>query len=115
MRKVSIAITGAVILLLVGVLAWTADATPLAGTTGVQSGTYSLIQKAGCNDPEDATICAEGTKVTCKARPEGTPAALRCYCESCSARSAAQAEPIVCPCPRRTCCNPGTGSWKCCM
>jgi hypothetical protein len=49
MRKLAIGITAAVELMLIGILAWNADATPLTGSTTVRPGTnYSLVEKAGC-------------------------------------------------------------------
>ena len=49
MRKLAIGITAAVALMLTGILAWNADATPLTGSTTARPGTnYSLVEKAGC-------------------------------------------------------------------
>ena len=49
MRKLAIGITGAVALLLAGILAWNAEATTLTTATAAHAGTnYSLVEKAGC-------------------------------------------------------------------
>ena len=60
MRKVAIGITGAVVLLLAGILAWNAEATTLTGATTFRAGTnYSLIEKAGCSEADQCPIGQE--------------------------------------------------------
>jgi hypothetical protein len=49
MRKLVIGISAALALLLGGILAWNAEATPLTGATATHPATsYSLVEKAGC-------------------------------------------------------------------
>ena len=117
MRKVSIVVTGVAVLLFVGILAWNAEATPLSGTTGFESGTYSLVVKARCDDsvPNDKTCSREET-VECT-NERGSPP--DCNCVSCKdLLTGAEQEPagdevFACTCRSGTCCNPGTGKWCC--
>src|SRR5262245_17398788 len=113
MRKSFSGILAAVALLLTG---WNAEAMPLVGNTGVQSGTISSVEKAGCKDPTDKTDCEEGKFVSCKFKGEdGDQAAgLRCECASCQTLAPVDpANPLACPCPAKRCCNSGTGRWCC--
>lgn len=116
MRKVSIAITGAVVFLLVGIWAWTADAAALTGSTGAQLGAnYSLVEKVGCNSVPDP-ICPSDKAVECDTNPGA--GAIVCRCQSCSILNAPTQEPVggdefACSCRSGTCCNPGTGKWCC--
>ena len=92
MRKVIMGITGAVVLLFAGILAWNAEATALAGTISVQAGTnYSLVQKAGCRLPgfcprgEDlvngrCVACAKPRRAVVPLRTEPGLACCRCPC-----------------------------------
>jgi hypothetical protein len=49
MRKLAIVITGAVALMLAGILAWNAEATTLTSAATVHPATHSsLVEKAGC-------------------------------------------------------------------
>jgi len=49
MRKLAIGITGAVALLLAGILAWNAEATTLTSVATAHPATnFSLVEKAGC-------------------------------------------------------------------
>ena len=60
MRKLVIEVTGAVALLLAGILAWNAEATPLTGATTVRLGTkYSLVEKAGCSEADQCPMGQE--------------------------------------------------------
>jgi hypothetical protein len=49
MRKLAIGITAAVALLLAGILAWNAQATPLTGATTVRPGTNSSLVEKACS------------------------------------------------------------------
>ena len=115
MRSVFVAIAWA--FLLVGLLAWNAQAAPLAWTSGFQSATYSLIVKARCDDsePRDKT-CRGNQTVECT----NQPGAADCTCVDCSALvTSTEQEPTAgdplgtCTCRANTCCNPGTGKWCC--
>lgn len=48
MRKLTMVIVGAIVLLLVGTLAWNANAAPLTGATALPATNYSIIEKAAC-------------------------------------------------------------------
>jgi len=59
MRKMVIGIAEAVAVLVVGLLTWNAEATPLTGAADVRPGTnYSLVERAGCSGQRDA--CPSG-------------------------------------------------------
>ena len=74
MRKLSVGITAAVLLLLAGIFAWNAEATTLSGTVTVHPTTnLSLVQKAGCWLPGNCNI---GQTQICDRRG-------RCKCKPC--------------------------------
>jgi hypothetical protein len=57
MRKLAIGIAAAVALMLAGILAWNAEATPLTGATTVPPATsHSLVEKAGCWLPGECDV-----------------------------------------------------------
>jgi hypothetical protein len=101
MRKLGI--TGAVVLLLAGLSAWNAEATPLTGTMSVQPGTnYSLVEKAECQGAN--VVCEAKKMVACN---KGTPQP-DCACVDCP-------PPNIhgCPCGAKSCCAT-THGWTCC-
>ena len=51
------------LLLIVGLSAWNAKAMPLTGIVGVQPKTYSLLEKAACNEADP--LCKQGAELTC--------------------------------------------------
>jgi hypothetical protein len=109
MRNVSLGITGAVVLLLVGISAWNAKATPLTGIVGVQpKTTYQLLEKAACDEADP--LCKQGTELTCSPGATGPD----CACLECGSGGKTL-------CPNKSICAPlGTckacgGAWKCCM
>jgi hypothetical protein len=111
MLKVSIGITGAVVLLLVGISAWNAKATPLSGIVGVQpKTTYPLLQKAACDEADSR--CEKGKAWTCPLAATG-PDSPDCACLECDSGEKAR-------CPDKSiCAPPGTcrmcvDGWKCC-
>src|SRR5262249_1351882 len=120
MHSASMAIAGGMVLLLVGMLTWNAEATPLAGTTSLQSNTSSWIIKAkSCREnPDNDQMCEAGSGVSCT----NQGGAADCKCVPCNTMTedAAQ-EPtgqtgeglVTCTCRLHTCCNPGTGKWCC--
>ena len=66
MRKLAIAITGAVALLLAGVLAWNAEATTLTSVATAHPATnFSLVEKAGCWLPGLPGECELGQQKVC--------------------------------------------------
>jgi hypothetical protein len=68
MRKIVVGIAGVVSLLLAGILAWDAGATPLTGTIGVQPGpNYSFVEKAACGGPGILGRCPIGQHWICLA------------------------------------------------
>ena len=109
MRKVVFGITGAVVLLLAGILAWGhADATPLTGTISVHPRTnYSWVEKASCNAADQ--LCEKGKMLVCQ---KGTPDP-NCKCEACTVGTP-HARIRECGCPAQSCCNRSARSWKCC-
>jgi hypothetical protein len=61
MRKVSVAIAGALVLLIVGILAWNAEATPLTGATPLHSAAdSSLAEKIACRRQTPFSRCPLG-------------------------------------------------------
>jgi hypothetical protein len=83
MRKLAIGITGAVALLLAGILAWNAQATPLIGSTTLRSAaSHSLVEKAACVHQGPLSRCPLGQHWNCG--PQG------CGCVPCP-------ESITCP------------------
>ena len=61
MRKVSVTIAGAVVFLLVGILAWNAEATPLSGSPILHSAaSSSLVEKAACRHQWPFSRCPLG-------------------------------------------------------
>jgi hypothetical protein len=91
MRKVSSLITGAVILLLVGMLAWSAEATSLTTVVGVEPGN-PLVEQAVCSEADGS--CDEGNqdmrKVLCPKMPS-------CPCKP--GISCQRSDGIWCYCP----------------
>jgi hypothetical protein len=78
MRKLVIGTSAAAALLLAGVLAWNAEATPLTRATTVPSGTnYSLVEKAGCWLPGLPGECDIGKHRVCNRFGN------RCKCAPC--------------------------------
>jgi len=74
MRKFVVGIAGAVALMLAGILAWDAEATPLSGATAVHpEASYSLVERAGCWLPGK---CDVGKQQACDRRG-------RCKCVPC--------------------------------
>jgi hypothetical protein len=66
MRKFLIGMTGAVALMLAGVFAWNAQATPLTDVNKARPGTsYSLVEKAGCWLPGLPGECEIGQHKVC--------------------------------------------------
>ena len=66
MRKPVIGISAAIALLLAGILAWNAEATPLAGLTAAHPATnHSLVEKAGCWLPGLPGECDIGEHRVC--------------------------------------------------
>ncbi len=108
MHKVSSLITGAVILLLVGMLAWNAEATSLTAVVGVEPGN-PLIEKVACNAADE--LCDIGKQMSCT--PGGPDP--QCACIQCDTSGK-----VLCPKFPRCYCNPGTtcqqpdGSWCYC-
>ncbi len=96
MHKVSSLITGAVILLLVGMLAWNAEATSLTAVVGVEPGN-PLIEKVACNAADD--LCDIGKQMTCT--PGGPDP--QCACIECEPKFDA----ALCPKFTRCNCKPG--------
>jgi hypothetical protein len=79
MRKLTIGIAGTAVLMLAGILAWNAEATPLTGATTVPAApNQSLVQKAGCWLPGLPGECDIGQQRVCSARNH------RCRCVPCS-------------------------------
>jgi hypothetical protein len=78
MRKLAIGITGAVALLLAGILAWNADATTLTSAATVRPATNSfLVEKAGCWLPGLPGECEIGQQKVCNRFGN------RCHCAPC--------------------------------
>jgi hypothetical protein len=78
MRKLVIGTTGAVALLLAGILAWNAEATTLTGAITARPGTnYSLVEKAGCWLPGLPGECDIGKHWVC------SPRGHHCRCAPC--------------------------------
>jgi hypothetical protein len=76
MRTFAIGITAAVALMLGGILAWNAEATPLTGSTAARPATnYSLIEKVGCLLPGH---CGVGKHKVCDRFSHA------CKCAPCS-------------------------------
>jgi hypothetical protein len=75
MRKLSVAFTAAAAILLVGSLAWTADAQTSRGATNipVQSQIFTPIQRAACGGP--GRYCPAGFIRRCGPH--------RCWCAPC--------------------------------
>jgi hypothetical protein len=97
MRKIAGGI--AIVLLFAGMLAYSAEATPLTGIISVQPGTnYSLVD---CN--QDDPICKKGMSLACK---PGEPLP---YCE-CN-QEVCSPEESICP-PGYKCCI-RLGRWVC--
>ena len=105
MRKVAIGLTGAVLLLLSGIFAWSVAAVALNGIESVQPGSsYSLVERADCKQADE--LCKEGTMLVCsKGDPDPS-----CVCRSCSPGGE-----HGCPCPKNTCCRTALGNFKCCF
>ena len=109
MRMVSVAIIGAILLLLSGIFVWNAEASPLSGLVGVQPDTRSITM-VGCEEADD--LCGIGKEMICT--PGGPDP--QCACNNCEAN-------VTVRCPRYPACNcnPGTvcpglagGSWCYC-
>jgi hypothetical protein len=68
MRKLAIGMTGAVALLLAGILAWNAQATTLTSAASAHPATnFSLVEKAGCwlpGLPGECDAAASGSRAT---------------------------------------------------
>jgi hypothetical protein len=78
MRKLAIGITGAVALMLFGILAWSAEATTLTGAATVHPETsQSLVQKAACWLPGLPGECEIGQHKVCNR------CGNRCRCVPC--------------------------------
>jgi hypothetical protein len=75
MRKAVIGIVGAIALMLAGVLAWNAEATPLTGVTSTSPAmSHSLVERVACG--VWGPVCGGGRTLVC--RP------LRgCWCAPC--------------------------------
>jgi hypothetical protein len=102
MRKVAIGLTGAVLLLLAGLLASNTEATPLTGTMSVQPWTnYSSVEKADCD--KDDPICKKGMTLACN------PGDPQPYCE-CNQEDCSPAESL---CPSGYKCCVKLGRWIC--
>ena len=65
MRKLAIGITGAVALLLAGILAWNAEATTTSAATTYPATNFSLVEKAGCWLPGLPGECELGQQKVC--------------------------------------------------
>jgi len=78
MRKLAIVITGAVALMLAGILAWNAEATTLTSAATVHRATNSsLVEKAGCWLPGWPGECEIGQQKVCNRFGN------RCHCAPC--------------------------------
>lgn len=108
MRKIVFGITGAVVLLLAGILTWNAEATGLIGATTVHTGTsHSLVEKAGCGEDEVDDVCEKGSMIACS---KGTsPQSPNCTCDACPPGNTFPG----CPCRAGTSCN-FLGKWYRC-
>jgi hypothetical protein len=77
MRKLVIGIAAAAALLMVGAIAWNAEATTLTSSTTAHPGTnYSLVEKAGCWLPGLPGGCDIGQQQVCDRHG-------RCKCAAC--------------------------------
>ena len=92
MRKLSFVITGAAILLLVGIFVWNAEATPLTGSAILHSAANaSLVEKAACKRQGPFSRCPLGQQWTCT--PQG------CGCDPC----AQSLQGLTCPAGTHLC------------
>ena len=91
MRKLSIGIIMAAVLLITGSLAWNAGATPVTGfTNAAQLGTHgSLVEKAACRSA--GFFCPAGQQRVCRGRLG------MCVCVPCGHHHG------FCPCPGHVC------------
>jgi len=101
MCKVAVDVTAAIVLLLVGLLPWNAEAAPFAGTTGFH--VYSLLEKAECKG--ENVICEAGKMLACS---KGT-SQPDCACIDCPPKNI-----HGCPCRPKTCCTSAHG-YVCCQ
>jgi hypothetical protein len=108
MRKMTIAIARAAILLLAGVFICNAEAATLSGIVGVQP-SNALIEMVGC-DKTDDPLCEPGKEISCTKGDAGPV----CACLECDS-----GEKALCPntsiCAPRGTCKVCGGVWKCCM
>ena len=115
MRKTVLSTIGAFVLLLAGILAWHAEATPLSGILGCSARNGLLLGgtrlSCGPHQKRIKQICPPGTMLSCWDPSSQFP---NCLCESCPSDDQSLWNPdegLACPCRRpwpRSCTYNGT-------